>query len=97
MYSATITQSGQVTLPKELRTFLGVKPGEKIIFNTDGNQVVIKRKLSMEEFFAEMEKGLSPKTRALIKANAGKTVSELVSEYASSSKGKREIRKHYGL
>lgn len=55
MYSAVITQSGQVTLPKELREFLGVKPGERVIFNIDKKSVTIKTKPTMEEFFAELD------------------------------------------
>ena len=97
MYSTTITQSGQITLPKELREFLGVKVGEKVIFEKEENGVTIRRKLSREEFFAELDKNVSPKTRKAIKRNAGKTVSEMISNYMRSPKGQKEMRMKYAI
>lgn len=55
MYSAVITKSGQVTLPKELRDFLGVKPGERIIFNKTLSGININRRLSDAEFTAKID------------------------------------------
>ena len=55
MYTMTITKSGQVTLPKELRDFLGVKTGGKITFKKGQNEVYISRRLSDEEFLAHLE------------------------------------------
>ena len=97
MYSVTITKSGQITLPKSLRDFLGVKPGEKITFDRDVNGVTIKRKLSMDEFFAEIDKNISPKTERIAKKNAGKTVTEMLNDYTKSPRGRAELRRRYGL
>ena len=55
MYSAVITKSGQVTLPKELRDFLGVKPGERIFFNKTSGGISINRRLSDAEFTAKID------------------------------------------
>ena len=55
MYSATITKSGQVTLPKELRDFLGVKPGGRVTFRKGRDEVSIMRKMSDEEFLAGLD------------------------------------------
>lgn len=54
MYTVTITRSGQVTLPKELRDFLGVKPGQKITFRRNKDQVSIPRRLSDQEFLDQL-------------------------------------------
>lgn len=56
MYTMTITKSGQVTLPKELRDFLGVKVGGKITFRKNQNEVYITRRLSDEEFLEHLDK-----------------------------------------
>ena len=56
MYTMTITKSGQVTLPKELRDFLGVKIGGKITFRKNQNEVYISRRLSDEEFLERLDK-----------------------------------------
>ena len=97
MYSAVITKSGQVTLPKELREFLGVELGDKIIMEKNEGNVLIHRKLSKEEFFAELDKNISPKTRKAIKKNSGKMVSEMISEYMRSPKGQKEMRMKYAI
>ena len=97
MYSALITKSGQVTLPKELRDFLGVKPGEKIIFDTDDKGVYIKRKLSFEEYTEALNKNLSRKTKKIIKESAGMSVNEMLIAYAKSPRGRKELKKRYGI
>jgi AbrB family looped-hinge helix DNA binding protein len=40
---STLTQKGQATLPKAVRDFLGVKPGDKIKFfmHPDGSVVIL--------------------------------------------------------
>lgn len=39
---ATLTQKGQVTIPVELRNFLGVKPYQKIAFSKGTNYLKIE-------------------------------------------------------
>ena len=55
MYSTTITRSGQVTIPKELRAFLGVKPGQRITFTKNKDSITINRRLTDEEFTAGLD------------------------------------------
>lgn len=97
MYTATITRSGQVTLPKELRDYLGVKIGGKITFDKGRDVVTIRRKLTDEEFFAELDKNISTKTRKLIKKYAQKTTSELLDDHVRSPEVRKELRDKYGL
>jgi len=97
MYSAVITKSGQVTLPKELRDFLGVKPGERIFFDKKADRVDIRRKLTDKEFARALDANISPKTRKLVKKHAGKTVNELMAEYMRSAKGQKEMRQRYAI
>ncbi len=97
MYTATITKSGQVTLPKELRDFLGVKVGDSVTFDKVKDGVAIRRKLTKKEFFEEMDKNLSPETKKIIKKRTGKTVSEMIDEYLRSPKGQEEMRRNYAV
>lgn len=39
---ALLTSKGQVTIPKEVRKALNLKPSEKLIIIVEGNQAVIK-------------------------------------------------------
>jgi len=39
---ALLTSKGQVTIPKEVRKALNLKPSEKVIIIVEGNQAIIK-------------------------------------------------------
>ncbi|MCL2766512.1 MAG: AbrB/MazE/SpoVT family DNA-binding domain-containing protein [Peptococcaceae bacterium] len=41
METAIITNSGQITLPIDIRKKLGVKEGDKIVFIEDGERILI--------------------------------------------------------
>lgn len=45
MLTATVSSKGQVVLPKEIRSRLGIRPGDKIGFSTSPQGVVTVRKL----------------------------------------------------
>ncbi len=40
---ASVTSKGQITLPKSVRQLLGVESGDKIVFDAQGEQVVVRR------------------------------------------------------
>ena len=42
IYTATITQKGQVTIPVDIRRFLGVSPYERVTFVREANQIYIR-------------------------------------------------------
>ncbi|MBL8545736.1 MAG: AbrB/MazE/SpoVT family DNA-binding domain-containing protein [Hyphomonadaceae bacterium] len=60
MTTATVTTKGQLTLPKEIRTALGVGPGDRVEFvrMEDGNFAVMAATQSVKKL-----KGLIPKPR----------------------------------
>lgn len=39
---ATLTSKGQVTIPREIRRLLGVGTGDKLIFESEGERVVVR-------------------------------------------------------
>ena len=42
MTTATVTDKGQVTLPKRLRTALGINRGDKLLFELDGEELRVR-------------------------------------------------------
>jgi len=42
MYSTSITQKGQVTIPVLIRKKLGLKTGQKVVFRDRGKDVIIE-------------------------------------------------------
>ena len=39
---AKITSKGQITLPKDVRQALGVKPGDKVVFERNGEEMSVR-------------------------------------------------------
>jgi len=60
MATATLTSKGQLTLPKEVRTALGLGPGDRVDFvrMEDGNFAVLPATQSVKSL-----KGLIPKPK----------------------------------
>ena len=94
-YTVALTKSGQMTLPKALREFLGVDGAKSVQIEQTGDGVKIRRRVSDEEFFAELDARNSAKTKAAIQRNVGKSMSNLRHEWAKSPAGKRYLEKKY--
>lgn len=43
MYISTLTSKGQATIPSKIRQKLDLKPGEKVFFEDQGKDVVVKK------------------------------------------------------
>ena len=69
-YSTTLTSKGQMTLPAPLRKKLGLKPGEQVLVELRGNEVVIQknnwlenlRRIQEENKAYMKKKGIQPLT-----------------------------------
>lgn len=98
-YSAAMTSTGQVTLPKELRVFLGVDGAKRITFIKRKDSVAIKRKMSDEELFKFFDSNISRKTRKIIEEDRKKgitTVRQMREEIAKSPAEKKRLQEEYG-
>ena len=60
MSRATLTSKGQLTIPKDVREKLGLKSGDRVVFEFDGDSVHLRvqKQKSLEEL-----KGSLPATR----------------------------------
>ncbi len=96
IYSATITKTGQITVPKPVRNILGVKPGQKIVFEQGKDCVTITRRVSDDEFFAQLDAVVGEKAKKIAKKDGNKSTSEIMQEIATTPKAKAELEREYG-
>jgi AbrB family looped-hinge helix DNA binding protein len=77
MPSAAVTSRNQITLPKEIRDKLGVKPGDRVAFREDaeGRIVVEAETLDLLSLFGTLE----PRKRRL----AVETMNDVIRKRAS--------------
>lgn len=54
-YAATITKTGQITIPKWVREALGVEPGQRIVFRKTKDAVTIEREKTVDEVAAKID------------------------------------------
>ena len=47
---STVTTKGQVTIPKEIRMFLKIKPSDKIDFSVENGRVILKPIKTLQNF-----------------------------------------------
>ena len=56
MHTSKLSSKSQVTLPREVREALGARPGDTIVYEVEGNVVLLKR---LEPFDAAFHMALS--------------------------------------
>jgi antitoxin PrlF len=66
---AKVTSKGQITLPIALRKRLGVKPGDSVLFESKGDEIVVlpqRRPGVFEEFRGSGTPGIGPGKKAVL-------------------------------
>lgn len=58
----TIDEKGRVTIPKEVREALGLEPGVDVRIGVEGDRIVIRPRVSREEFIEAMEGCITEET-----------------------------------
>ena len=46
-----VTQKGQVTIPRPIRSMLGINTGDEVVFEMEKNKVVLKKKAAIYRNF----------------------------------------------
>ena len=46
-----VTQKGQVTIPRPIRSMLGLNTGDEVIFEVEKNKIVLKKKIAVDRNF----------------------------------------------
>ena len=50
-----ITSKGQATIPSAVRKQLGVKPGDRVVYELDDGRVVLRKAQSEDDAFARLQ------------------------------------------
>lgn len=74
MVKTTLSSKGQVTIPKEVREFLGVKAGDGVRFEIRGDEVVIRpvRRQSLESLMGSLKSEVAWRGREAEREAMGK-------------------------
>jgi antitoxin PrlF len=60
MNIATVTSKGQVTIPIEIRSRLGLKEGDRLAFINDGGEIILRLDRGQKNPFAAYAGALGP-------------------------------------
>jgi AbrB family looped-hinge helix DNA binding protein len=55
MNTSTISKNNQVTVPRAVRERLGLKPGDKIIYEIEGDSIILKAQPSALSAFGSLK------------------------------------------
>ena len=92
-YSATLTKTGQITIPKPVRLILGIEPGQRVIFKKTKDSVSIAREKTAEEISAEIDAIIPDETRAYhMREYAGMTSSEIREKWFKTPDAKKYFK-----
>jgi len=72
---STLTQKGQVAIPKSIRDYFDLKPSDKVYFEVKNNSIVARRLSSVEEM-----RGIVKTNKILSKKEMKKIIREAVLE-----------------
>lgn len=61
--TGTIDEKGRITIPKHVRERLDLSPGERIELDVENGSIVVRPKISREEFVEEMAGCINSETR----------------------------------
>lgn len=76
----TISEKGQLVIPKDIRDQLGLKSGSEIVFEIKGDTIVIRAKKSAREFVEEFA-SIIPESKKLKKLTVKQIKSILEEQY----------------
>ena len=92
IYTATITKTGQITLPKGIREILGVAPGQRVTFRREKKAVLVEREKTAQEIAKEIDALIPEDARRHHMENyAGMTSAEMQEKWSETE----EARDHY--
>jgi len=85
---SSITQKGQVVIPKPIREYLGLKPSDKIYFEVKDDQIIGKAVISIDEAYGMINTGKTYSRKEQKEAIEEETLEKLKRKQDEESKKK---------
>ena len=99
-YVVALTSTGQMTLPKELREFLGLEGEKRVVLKKEGRKVVIERKQTKDEYYKDVSQHLSAKAKQILEEeqkNGGRPpIRDIMREIYNSPEMKQRWKEKMG-
>lgn len=83
---STLTQKGQVAIPKPIRDYFDLKPSDKVYFEVKNNSIVARRLSSIEEM-----RGFVKTNKILSKKEMKKAIREAVLEKFERKRAQEKV------
>lgn len=83
---STLTQKGQVAIPKSIRDYFHLQPHDKVHFEVKSNSIVARRLYSIEEM-----RGIVKTNKILSKKEMKKVIREAVLEKFKRKKAREKV------
>ena len=94
MYTATVTKTGQITIPKAVREMLGVEPGQRVVFRRSRTGATIAREKTAAEIAEEIDRLIPDEARGHhMKEYAGMTSSEMQEKWLETPDARKYFEK----
>ena len=82
-FESTLTSKGQITIPKPVREHLGLKPGKRVVFMPEEDEVIMmKAGQSLSEGLTTIRKELEKKGKLFTEAEIKKMMKEGKKEWS---------------
>lgn len=72
---AKLTSKGQITIPKRIRARLGVKEGDALVFNEEGDKMVVSKVRNKSPF--EKYRGILKRGKGMSREDVVKQIREM--------------------
>ena len=93
-YTATVTKTGQITIPKAVREILGVKPGQRVVFRQSNAGTTIAHEKTAQEIAEEIDTLIpSEAKKHHMREYAGMTSSEMQEKWLETPDAHKYLEK----
>ncbi len=91
-YAATLTKTGQITVPKWVREALGVQPGQRIVFRKEKNSIAMEREKTVDEITEQIHALIPKEAREIhMREYAGLTANESMQKWMKTEDAKKYL------